>query len=76
MAIQDLGIGFETSANPQGLGIISMKERLKLVNGQLILHSIPGRGTEIWVAVPDAKDAKAPRDTAQYLSISSQGEAA
>lgn len=76
MAIQDLGIGFETSANPQGLGIISMKERLKLVNGQLILHSIPGRGTEIWVAVPDAKDAKAPRDTPQYLSINSQGEAA
>jgi PAS domain S-box-containing protein len=76
MAIQDLGIGFETSANPQGLGLISMKERLKLVNGQLILHSIPGRGTEIWVAVPDAKEASDHRNNLRYSSVSSQGEAA
>jgi PAS domain S-box-containing protein len=76
MAIQDLGIGFETSVSPQGLGLISMKERLKLVNGQLILHSIPGRGTEIWVAVPDAEDAPDHRDASLYSSISAQGEAA
>ena len=76
MAIQDLGIGFETSANPQGLGLISMKERLKLVDGQFILHSIPGRGTEIWVAIPDAEDASDHRDNLRYSSISSQGEAA
>jgi PAS domain S-box-containing protein len=76
MAIQDSGIGFETSANPQGLGLISMKERLKLVNGQLIVHSIPGRGTEIWVAVPDAEDASDHCDTLRYSSISPHGEAA
>jgi PAS domain S-box-containing protein len=76
MAIQDLGIGFETSADPQGLGLISMKERLKLVNGQLILHSIPGRGTEIWVAVPDAEVAPDHRDNPRYSSISSHDEAA
>jgi signal transduction histidine kinase len=77
MAIQDLGIGFETSANPQGLGLISMKERLKLVNGQLILHSIPGRGTEIWIAIPDAEDnASDHEDNLRYSSVSSQGEAA
>ena len=76
MAIQDLGIGFEPSANPQGLGLISMKERLKLVNGQLVLHSIPGRGTEIWVAVPDTEDAPDHRNSSPFTSISSQGEAA
>jgi signal transduction histidine kinase len=76
MAIQDSGIGFETSTSPQGLGLISMKERLKLVNGQLILHSIPGRGTEIWVAVPDAEDTSDHEDNSQYSSISSQDEAA
>jgi len=76
MAIQDSGIGFEPSANPQGLGLISMKERLKLVNGQLILHSIPGRGTEIWVAVPDAVDDSDHHNNAQYPSIRSHGEAA
>jgi PAS domain S-box-containing protein len=76
MAIQDRGIGFETSANPQGLGLISMKERLKLVNGHLILNSIPGRGTELWVAVPDAEDASDHRDNLLYSSIRSHGEAA
>jgi signal transduction histidine kinase len=76
MAIQDLGIGFETSTSPQGLGLISMKERLKLVNGQLILHSILGRGTEIWVAIPDADDTSDHEDDLQYSSISSQDEAA
>jgi signal transduction histidine kinase len=76
MAIQDSGIGFETSTSPQGLGLISMKERLKLVNGQLILHSIPGRGTEIWVAIPDAEDTSDHEENLHYSSISSQDEAA
>jgi signal transduction histidine kinase len=76
MSIQDLGIGFEASANPQGLGLISMKERLKLVDGQLILHSIPGRGTEVSVAIPDAEDTSDHRDNLRYSPISTQGEAA
>lgn len=76
MAIQDSGIGFETSANPQGLGLISMKERLKLVDGQLVVHSILGRGTEIWVAVPDGEDASDHQDTLRHSSISPRGEAA
>ena len=76
MAIQDSGIGFEIPANPQGLGLISMKERLKLVNGQLILHSIPGRGTELWVAAPDAEDTSDQHDSSWYEPISSHGEAA
>ncbi|HMH15117.1 MAG TPA: PAS domain S-box protein [Edaphobacter sp.] len=76
MAIQDLGIGFETSANPQGLGLISMKERLKLVNGQLILHSILGRGTEIWVAIPDSENTSDHEINLRFSSIGPQGEAA
>jgi len=53
MTIQDSGIGFDSSISSKGLGLVSMSERLKLVNGQFRLHSLPGRGTEIWVAVPD-----------------------
>jgi PAS domain S-box-containing protein len=56
MAIQDTGVGFEKSASPQGLGLISMTERLKLVKGDLKLVSIPGRGTEIWVSIPYTED--------------------
>jgi signal transduction histidine kinase len=53
MTIQDSGVGFDSSSSSQGLGLASMSERLRLVNGQFRLHSVPGRGTEIWVSVPD-----------------------
>ena len=58
MTIQDSGIGFDSRIHSQGLGLISMSERLKLVNGQFRLHSTIGRGTEIWVEVPDEFDVK------------------
>jgi signal transduction histidine kinase len=53
MTIRDSGVGFVASAHPQGLGLVSMQERLKLVNGQLKCQSSLGRGTRIWVAVPE-----------------------
>jgi signal transduction histidine kinase len=56
MTIQDTGIGFKQTSIPLGLGLISMTERVKLVGGQLKLSSIPGRGTEIWAAIPDRED--------------------
>ncbi len=56
MTIQDSGIGFDSTVSSQGLGLLSMSERLKLVEGHLRLHSIPGRGTEIWVEVPDEQN--------------------
>ena len=55
MTIQDTGVGFEKAASPQGMGLISMTERLKLVKGELKLGSVLGRGTEIWVSVPDVE---------------------
>jgi len=56
MTIQDTGVGFERGVGPQGLGLVSMTERLKLVKGELKLHSILGRGTEIWVSIPDDEE--------------------
>lgn len=53
MTIQDSGVGFDSSVSSQGLGLLSMHERVKLVSGQFRLHSVPGRGTEIWVEIPD-----------------------
>jgi PAS domain S-box-containing protein len=57
MTIQDSGRGFDSSVRAQGLGLLSMSERVKLLNGQFKLHSAPGRGTEIWVEIPDDKIA-------------------
>jgi PAS domain S-box-containing protein len=60
MTIQDTGVGFERDVSPQGLGLISMTERLKLVKGELKLSSILGHGTEIWVSIPDEKSGFGP----------------
>jgi len=64
LAVSDSGIGFDTeqAMNGQGLGLTSMKERLKLVQGELFIDSQPGRGTSLHASVPlclAAKSAKA-----------------
>jgi signal transduction histidine kinase len=38
--------------NRRGLGLISMRERLHLVNGELSIQSEPGRGTTVLARVP------------------------
>ncbi|HZM96575.1 MAG TPA: DUF2182 domain-containing protein [Vicinamibacterales bacterium] len=53
LQIADTGIGFESEkAERAGMGLVSMRERAALLNGQLELHASPGRGTRIGVRVP------------------------
>jgi PAS domain S-box-containing protein len=54
LTVQDSGVGFDLqeAMRGRGLGLISMKERLGLVNGQLSIHSKLGRGTTIHARVP------------------------
>jgi len=52
--VRDSGIGFEPEEAIKGcgLGLTSMRERLKLVNGKLSIESKPERGTTIQARVP------------------------
>jgi len=52
--VQDSGSGFDPAAamRGRGIGLTSMKERLKLVNGRLLIDSKPQRGTTIQARVP------------------------
>jgi len=54
LEIQDSGRGFEKQALAQspGLGIESMRERLRSVGGTFYIHSRPGHGTIIHAEVP------------------------
>jgi PAS domain S-box-containing protein len=54
LTVNDSGIGFDwqDAMNRRGIGLISMRERLRLVNGELSVHSKPGRGTTILARVP------------------------
>jgi PAS domain S-box-containing protein len=54
LTVKDSGLGFDPheAMRERGLGLTSMKERLKLIGGQLSIHSEPGRGTMIHALVP------------------------
>ncbi len=54
LTVEDSGVGFDPhdAMRGNGLGLTSMKERLKLVGGQLSIHSERGRGTMIHALVP------------------------
>lgn len=51
--IADGGRGFEsTNTMEAGLGLVSMRERVHFVGGQIVIHSAPGQGTRIGIRVP------------------------
>ena len=54
LVVRDNGAGFPAGAHRAkwGLGLVSMKERVRMVNGTLSIASQPGQGTEIAASVP------------------------
>jgi PAS domain S-box-containing protein len=53
LVVRDSGAGFDPGdLRGQGLGLISMRERLRLAKGQLSIESRPGHGTTIRATVP------------------------
>jgi signal transduction histidine kinase len=53
VTIVDDGVGFDVGAAwGNGLGLVSMKERVTAVNGKFVIHSEPGAGTRLCMAVP------------------------
>jgi PAS domain S-box-containing protein len=45
--VQDYGVGFDPRSSAGGIGLISMRERLRLVGGRLSVKSLPGNGTTV-----------------------------
>ena len=56
LEVQDDGIGFDPdgvcTGHAVGLGLVSMRERLDLVRGELTIESRPGSGTRICARAP------------------------
>jgi signal transduction histidine kinase len=46
------GFDFEAARDGEGLGLLSMRERVRLVHGQIEWRSQPGAGTDVDVRVP------------------------
>lgn len=52
LRVKDRGKGFDPVQISDGLGLVSMRERLRLVGGKIKISSAPGLGTEIEAAAP------------------------
>lgn len=54
LKISDAGVGFDLhdASKGEGLGLVSMKERILPLKGTLSIHSQPKRGTELVARVP------------------------
>ena len=63
LVISDIGKGFDVEAAflGKGLGLTSMRERVRLVNGTIAIDSKPNAGTTIRVRVPLGSEQKTQR---------------
>jgi PAS domain S-box-containing protein len=58
LSVEDNGVGFdptavlENQADPKGMGLVGIQERLKMVDGWLEIHSKPGQGAQLIAHVP------------------------
>jgi PAS domain S-box-containing protein len=54
LTVRDSGAGFDREAakTSRGLGLVSMEERVKLLNGTLLIESQPKSGTAIHARIP------------------------
>jgi signal transduction histidine kinase len=66
LIVRDSGKGFdvETALQGKGLGLTSMRERVRLVNGTIVIESRPAGGTNIHVRVPLGQRSNAARFSA------------
>jgi signal transduction histidine kinase len=53
-------VGFDAgNGRQQGLGLVSMRERVSFLKGELTIHTSPGKGTRVAVRIPLVQAARA-----------------
>lgn len=71
LEITDSGVGFDmdTQDVDTGIGVIGMRERLRLVDGTLVMKSSPGKGTTIKAAIPLHPGTRSTRRDLSLLQV-------
>jgi len=60
LMVSDVGVGFDVASREDhpGIGLISMRERIRLIGGKFSITSSVGGGTSIEVRVPNSADSR------------------
>ena len=51
--VEDDGIGFDAEATPEGFGLVSIRDRIGAIGGEVEISSGTGRGTTVRGVVPE-----------------------
>ena len=69
LEVRDQGVGFDVAAkHSKGLGLVSMTERIHLLNGKISIDSIAGAGTTVHARVPIVAPATVHNPHTQHLA--------
>jgi signal transduction histidine kinase len=50
--IEDNGVGFDTQARKDGIGLENIKRRVQVINGNFSIKTFPGEGCKLFVQIP------------------------
>src|SRR5215471_3318097 len=77
LMVGDLGRGFDvaTAMQGRGLGLNSMQERIRLVNGRMLIESKPMAGTRINIRVPFSSERNSQTADGQSKSVNQPRDA-
>jgi PAS domain S-box-containing protein len=72
--VEDGGVGFMADARVEGLGLVSIRERVHSVGGEIVVRSAPGQGTAVEARVPAQSPARAVLDASSLDYVSRRTE--
>jgi len=76
LLVSDSGIGFEINSPElkKGLGLVGMRERLRLVGGSIAIDSEPSHGTQIEAIIPLVRDGREEPVDLHYQAAQVEGD--
>ena len=52
LVVEDTGTGFDSDATTSGMGLINMSDRVRRLEGQIEVKTVPGQGTKVAISLP------------------------
>src|SRR5439155_707162 len=71
LSIVDDGVGFQPAGMSEGMGLVTMRDRIGAVGGELEIISEPGAGVTVQVSIAEAplRPSSEVRDSSQWRSV-------